>query len=217
MANLTHEIARKWCPMFMLRTKDVPPQHGGILPSEMLLFISACLECGVQTVIESGRKFGHSTEILACFADQWEVVSIERHPDAATDKRLKNRPNLSLLKGDGAKHMARLLKSYPRAALLLDGPKNMAGIELYLIHKREIVLAGVHDLCKRIEGGDANGGREWAEFEIEGSYFSDDPEYVAEFGHLDEAALKQAQHTHASLLPVASVLGILPGGLAKGE
>jgi len=227
MEKLTpYKAALRWEILFQERAGGIPPQHGGILPSEMLLFVSQCLEHKVSHVIESGRSLGHSTEILAQFPDYWRVTSIEKTPEREADRRLRKYEHIRLLHGNGRSMMRDLLEAHPGAALLLDGPKGVIGLALYWKHRKEIALAGVHDLHRQgqwsdelrmavdvldvsVPGGSAS--RVFAD-RMPGAILSDGPAFVARFGYLDITALKYIGHTHTSLLPVASVLGIFPGG-----
>lgn len=191
---------------FELNCEKFAPQHGGILPSEMLAFGAACMMVpALPAIIESGRLQGYSTDHLVEFgrALQCPVYSIEQKPDRESDKRFVD--GVMLIKGNGSRLVPELVARHPGAAVLLDGPKNDDGVRLWEKLKDRIAFAGVHDLCR----GGSNAGLMTEN--IEGAWFTDDPEYVEEFGHLDEAALKQARHTHESLLPSSSVLGLLPG------
>ena len=52
-----------------LQLESIPeriPYHSGILPEEMMCFITACHKAGVETIIESGRGMhAYSTRFLA--------------------------------------------------------------------------------------------------------------------------------------------------------
>jgi len=221
-----YEVAAKWVDLFRERTSDIMPQHSGILPSEMLLFVSQCLERGVPHVIESGRLRGYSTEVLAKFKDFWHVTSIEKRPDRPTDQRLAARyKHVMLLCGDGVRLVRDSLTSHPRSGILLDGPKGLAGLKLFWNIRRNATVVGIHDLYPqgtldddmrmilaicgvRVAGG--NLARILAN-QIPGAYFSDALVFVREFGDLDATTLTHIGHTHKTLLPCSSVLGMFDG------
>ena len=105
---------------------------GGILPSEMLFFVALCKSQGVDLIVESGRKRGFSTEVLARSFPTTEIVSIERRPRTDLDKRFDSYDNVQLITGDAETELARISSRfhYRRAALLVDGPKDDAAFDL---------------------------------------------------------------------------------------
>ena len=64
--------------MFEIQDCIVPAEHG-IYPSEMLPVCAICEECNISLIIESGRQFGYSTEILALWFrnKETQIISID--------------------------------------------------------------------------------------------------------------------------------------------
>lgn len=155
----------------------VAPQPSGIMPSEMLAFCALCRDQGVEVVIESGRKHGYSTEVLARCLWACEINSIEQSPIAASDARL-DFDNLYLVTGSGLSLVPQVTPHRRPSAVLLDGPKGHAAIALLNQVADRIAFGAVHDLCAGNEARLACAGRD--------VWYTDDPEFVAEFGHLDE-------------------------------
>lgn len=193
------ELAAKYVDRFAEVSIAVEPQHGSILPSEMLLFCAAALEAGVSTVIESGRRFGQSTEILAML-NNWTVYSVERDSSKeqrASDARLARHANLRLVAGSGERMVPRLAAEHAPAAVLLDGPKGVLALSVANSIKTPVVA--IHDCYPHTE----------VRQRFTGAVFTDDPEYVERFGWLDEATLKYRGHAnHGEILPFAGVLGV---------
>lgn len=155
----------------------VAPQPSGIMPSEMLAFCCLCRDQGVEVVIESGRKHGYSTEVLARCLPECEIISIEQSPIASSDARL-DFGNLSLVAGSGLSLVPQVTPSRRPSAVLLDGPKGHAAIALLDRVSSRIAFGAVHDLCAGNEARLACAHRD--------VWYTDDPAFVDEFGHLDE-------------------------------
>ena len=184
-----------------------------MLPSEMLLFASVCVEQGITHVIESGRKFGFSTEVLSK-CGRFELCSIDNDPIEKTDVHLKSHyPRLKILKGDGNRLVPHLVSELNgnRIAVLLDGPKNITGCKILKEIKQDIVLAGIHDVCKGNQKGGLNPGRITLETEYD-TFFSDDADLLQEFGEIDEKFLFPSYSSHSELLSDSCVLGVVKGG-----
>jgi len=193
--------------------QDVVPKGGGMLPSEMLLFASVCIEQGITHIIESGRKLGFSTEVL-CKCGCFEIWSIDTDPIEETDVVLKSQyPELQIIKGNGKRVVPYLVSELNGKciAVLLDGPKNAHGCEVFKDIKQDIVLVGIHDVCKGDQNGGLNPGRITLETEYD-SFFSDDADLLNEFGEIDAGFLYPSYSCHADVLSDSCVLGI-----AKGE
>jgi len=193
--------------------QDVTPKGGGMLPSEMLLFASVCVEQGITHVIESGRKLGFSTEVL-CKCGCFEIWSIDNDPIEESDATLKNLyPELKILRGNGNKMVASLVSelNVRRIAVLLDGPKNTTGCKVFKRIKQNITIAGIHDVCKKNELGELNPGRITLETKHD-SFFSDDTDLLKEFGEIDAEFLHPSYSCHSDLLPYSCVLGVAKGG-----
>lgn len=198
--------------------QDVSPKGGGMLPSEMLLFASVCMDQGVTHIIESGRKYGFSTEVLSrCGA--FSIYSIENDPIEESDKRLKSQfSQLQFIRGNGNGLVPLFVSelSTNRVAVLLDGPKNVTGCKILNGISSEIVLAGIHDVCKGDQRGGLNPGRITLETEYS-CYFSDDSTLLDEFGKVDSGFLFPTYSSHSELLSNSCVLGVVKGAAWKEE
>ena len=166
------ETVRKYADELIPLIQTIQPQASGIMPSEMLLFCALCWEQNVRTVVESGRKNGYSTEVLA--ACMPNVVSIESTPVREADSRLRDRENLALVTGDGRKLVPHYIAG--RTAVLLDGPKGMGAYQLFDGIRDNVVFAAIHDMTAANE----------ARAQIREGWYSDDAAWTAEFGYLDE-------------------------------
>ena len=190
------------------RIASVPPQHAAILPSEMLLFCRTCLNCGVRHVIESGRKYGYSTEVLCQFA--WQVSSIECSPERESDARLSRYGNLEMIHGLTEHVLKQLFMDRP-TAVLLDGPKGLVALSIMKKLWKSAAVWAVHDVYCGTKIRDELG-------KYDGFTFSDDPVYLSQFGAMDMAALQLRGYTsHSELLPVGNVLGVVCRGQAKED
>lgn len=168
-----------------------PFQPHGIPHSEMALIIAVCRAAKIQCVIESGRARAQSTYMLAKYLKA-TIDSIELADNAnarAGANRMKNAPHVNLVHGDGAvlaPKMARAatLMGY-RVAVLLDGPKGLAAIDV-LAECKGAVVGFIHDM-RRLDHGKPSPYRTVAELRYPGrrAFFSDDPEYVAATSWLD--------------------------------
>lgn len=192
---------------------DTEPRGAQILPSEMLLFCSAVRTLGINTVYESGRKFGYSTEVLVRAG--FEVISWETLPVPEWDARLKQFSNLILHHGDGRGAIRALAALEENdgvgLAVLFDGPKNRNGLKLFKEIVGGVSLCGIHDVCKLSQGSVPNLGRATAE-EYERVMFSDDDWWASEFKHLDRAALKHiGRDSHSGYIALGGVVCLLAG------
>jgi hypothetical protein len=178
--------------------EKVAPQHSGILPSEMLAFIAVCLSRGVQTIVESGRKQGVSTEILSNL--DWHVTSIDNNPVPEADALLAGRDNLTLLKGDGYNFVSSH-KPTATAGLLLDGPKGPPAYNLVQSVRDRYAVVAIHD---------AHPGSQLRELVKDRWYLTDNPWLIDRYGYLDLPHLKHCGfNSHSALLGEANCLAIL--------
>ncbi len=104
----------------------------GILISEFFFLYATLGNNPPQRIIESGRALGQSTELLARFFPETQIISIELeagHPDA--DKalaRLKPYDNVTCLFGDARQLM--LEHTQPQDICIIDGPKDFRALQL---------------------------------------------------------------------------------------
>lgn len=181
---------------------NVPPQHGALLPSEMLAFIKQCLMENVAHVIESGRRHGFSTECLAQF-DEWHVTSIERDPLKEKDKRFENHSNVTLLTHKAEFAMPAVFSRGGRTGVLLDGPKGMEAYNLYRRHKVEADVWAIHDTYPGTEI------RRVIEEREDHVFFTDDDWFLRNYGTIDAASLEYRGYKDHSWLSEANVLAVI--------
>ena len=200
----------------MLEKIDYQP--GGILPSDALMLCCLGATLGVTTFNESGRRFGYSTDCLASAG--FVVNSIENHSEnnADTDARLKAKHfiNLRLFNGDGSVVIPRLIaQSDGQTAVLLDGPKGPAALDVVDEIIDKVVFAAIHDLsqqCERPGGSRLNVSRLMAKTRYPDVLFTDAPEITEAYGHMDERAWKGTYGSRSELTACGSTLGIFGGG-----
>lgn len=113
-------------------------KEGSIYPREMVWFMSLCLAHDIDIIVESGRQYGYSTEILGQFAERFDkrVFSLDVERDEAMAEQVRDRlqslKKLTLLKGNTYIWMGPLLYAHldRKIALLIDGPKEWDAISL---------------------------------------------------------------------------------------
>lgn len=193
-------------PHVLDRIQCLDVQPGCILPSELLLFISAALSQRVNRVFESGRKFGYSTECL-CLWRRWSVRSCDLRQNYGRDQYLDDKYiNLILVNGDGCtivpKWVHSQVGSSNRVAVLLDGPKGEAAIELAHRLLPHVAMVAIHDVVnppKEVNSGDAN---VWTRI----------PAWTEQWGHLDEPCWRAGGYvSRTEMTADSSGLLLLPG------
>jgi len=211
------EIVRRLAPSLVDTVERIQLQPGAMLPSEMLAFVSLCVDQGADAVIESGRRCGYSTEVI-CEAIDVPVYSVERDSSKAErDSFLQDRyrDRLVLLYGDGQREVPKLIQDYKRPAVLLDGPKNLGALSVVRRVLDECCVIAVHDLAPLNCGNtsERNPGRIDAET-FPGVWFTDDETFVREFGWLDDGWINGGGYKggRSDFIRVTCVLGIFPGG-----
>ena len=182
----------------------IPPMGAGILQSEMLAFICACIEQEVERVVESGRKLGYSTETLAVCLPDCEILSTDRSPIKEEDERFAAYDNVTLFRGDGMQFIPSHISG--RTAVLMDGPKGWNALKVFLEVRDRVVFSGIHDLNK--------GNECRAELEVnEEIWFTDDEQYVLEYGYLeDEWWPLGGYNSRDSMVAESFCLGLMKGG-----
>ena len=160
----------------------------------MALILHTLHRLRIKRVIESGRARAQSTWILATYLPELEVHSVEMRDDADARfgrERVRSLKNVTLHQGDGRELVPLLtwLDKEP-TAVLLDGPKGLAAVDLLdQCFRRSHVVAGfIHDM-RRLDHGRASPFRVAAAERFPKHLFSDAPELVAQFQHLDAAVI----------------------------
>lgn len=185
------DLVRKALGNDLHRLAEEPYLPSGIPNSEMAIVVALARTEKVEVFIESGRKRGHSTGLLSKYLPGVAVHSIERNReklDRLAEKRLAVCRNLTLHYGDAFTLMPGLVKKYAgqRIAIMCDGPKGKPAIALIrqcADQSSDVVLGFLHDM--RNPPGDVMPQRAEAEATFKRSFFTDDPDYVAAFRHLD--------------------------------
>lgn len=171
-------------------------EERGILHSEMLAVCGVARMLEADIVVESGRCRGQSTLVLAKYfaGSATKIVSIENVRDenaTFAEERLAAHKHVELLYGDAARLVPEVLARYPgkRVVLLLDGPKGKQAIDIAreaFARFPSLHAAFIHDM--RIDTPQRAAVLE----EPMRAFFTDDDEYLQEFGVLDQACLPKA-------------------------
>jgi hypothetical protein len=173
------QIAATFCRL----VRDIPYEDRGVLFSEMLFLFATIGNPPPRRILESGRARGLSTLVLArCFPDA-RIISIESDCDsddaASAEKKLRNVPNVDLLYGDSTRLFPKLVQ--PKDVLMIDGPKSFRALFLALaLLEKGAAVAFLHDFYQGLPE------RELIERNLPEAFFSDDPEFVADYAYLDE-------------------------------
>lgn len=168
---------------FKQRTAGLPYESKGVLYSEMLMVFAAVGEGFTGQILESGRARGQSTHCLSVLFPEAKVVSVEfarDHEDApVAEARLGPLDNVQLEYGDSRELLPRLLE--PESVVVIDGPKGFRAMRLALnlLKTGKPRCVFLHDMS---HGSPTRG---FAEKHIPHTFFSDDPEFVDAFKHLD--------------------------------
>jgi hypothetical protein len=136
----------------------------GIYNSEMLLMISVLKFLNVETVLESGRARGHSTQLISKLLQNDDLhkslISLDFKKDSDSEyaeTNLAQYPKTKLIYGDANSILKKIVhKNFSqsdRYAVLLDGPKSFNALYLtakLIRSKMPPVALFIHDM-KKIE------------------------------------------------------------------
>jgi len=185
------DISRKILSVFLDGTSSMPYESAGILPSELLMFCGCCEVVYANQVIESGRRNGFSTKVLSQMNELGVIgrfTSIEIDPIPSVDEQIEKQfPNTKIIVGDSTNMLPHIAKK-DECALLMDGPKGPTAINL--IRTINPAVGAIHDLHRYSAGGELNQSRILAEKVFPDAFFSDQEDWVEEFGCLDEKCLR---------------------------
>lgn len=204
-------MARKLRPE--LESYLVEPQGGGVLLSELLLFLSCCEVMGVRHIVESGRKYGYSTSIFCEWASRRDakVASVEWTPIRSVDEAIRDKYgwHISLLCGDGHKLISKLVTE--KSALLMDGPKGYEAVEM--IAELKPLFGAVHDIPKFSSGDTPSVYRRDIEELFPNALWSDDDAWLEEFAEMDRPYWSYGNNyrSREEMTRNAFTLCILPG------
>lgn len=157
---------------FTISAKDVAYREGGMLPSEVLAFLSAVILSEVDIVIESGTGLGYSIEVMASVLessnitlftiDDTEASFYQKEIDwywegqhthyGHVANRLRRFSNVHVSKGNSFRVIPELLKEFhgKRIALLVDGPKDFTGLYVCLKainQTKDVRFCAIHDVA----------------------------------------------------------------------
>lgn len=169
-----------------------PYEPRGILNSEMALVIGTCRKQGINLVLESGRARGQSTYLLAKYLPDALIVSFERSRDKDAEyaeERLSGLKNVNLQYGDSLAALPYYVQLGfdHRVAVLLDGPKGFAALDLMTecFQSPQVIVGFIHDM-RALDHGEPSLFRLTAEMRFPGATFSDNRAYVEMTKHLDD-------------------------------
>lgn len=157
-----------------------PYQLHGVLPSELLFAFAVFRALGLERILEAGRMYGYSTEVMAHFgAREFVSVELREGTDAAqiAEDALSGLP-VELVYGDAREVIPPLLG--PDAMVVIDGPKGEDMAEMAV----RCIEAGAgavlcHDAAPEKPSGQA---LRKAGLSLTGS---SDPAWVQRFRYLD--------------------------------
>lgn len=195
LTNHFHKIRASITPEQEQVLAGTPFESRGILPSELAAVVGFCNVHNVETIFESGRARGFSTEVLAACLPQTRIISVEnsQDPDSEVGRRkLTGIKNVSLFQGNAEKLLPRLLKNHiaGSAIVLIDGPKGRSALKLVrrLVRSEAPVLAYfLHD-THHMSRGRPNSTRHDLSSSFNCVWFSDEKEWVSSTAFLDKNA-----------------------------
>lgn len=183
------DAARRYEESFRAVLREVEaPTEFAMLPSELLIVCTVANELGCGAIVESGRAWGFSTEVLARFFKEnipihsFELMRDEKAP--AVEERLGAFENVVLKYGDSRLAIEPYINNLPaqRIAILIDGPKGRTAVDLgrRLAGCNKVVVCFVHDAFI----GSHTRARVRRRFED--VLYSDHCQFVHEFSPIDE-------------------------------
>jgi hypothetical protein len=113
----------------------------GVFYSEAFLFLQSAERWDVETIVESGVKYGMSTSLLRAAFDG-EIISIDKEggPIYAIE-------DVDFIHDDSRHVIPHILATRKRVAVLIDGPKGLEALRLKdsCLGFRSCLVVGVHD------------------------------------------------------------------------
>ncbi len=181
--NQTLGNAKELVDQFDHLTNGTKDAFRGVQISEVF-FIYATLGKNIpQQIVESGRALGQSTYLLGKIYPNTPILSVERdphHQDAPVAvERLKECPNVSCLFGDSRILLPEM--TLKGDVIVIDGPKELRALKLALeiLEKKQAAFIFIHDCYK------GSLIRKFMEKHIPQAFYSDHPEFVANYAKLD--------------------------------
>ena len=137
----TAQSALDILPEFQRKCGKLKATPSSMLPSEILCFMGACRQAGIEKIVESGRSYGYSTECLALMG--FDIISYDYNPDPNTDARLFRYNNLVMKKAP----CPVVVSAAPKFGLLLDGPKGVDALSI--VDQSNPTVVGIHDMAPK--------------------------------------------------------------------
>lgn len=194
----------------------VPCKPNGVMPSEMIAFLALALDRQVNLIIESGRRYGQSTE---CFSALCETISIDCDPVPESDREIayKYPTTLRLHSGNGEKMVPSYVTRHVgrRIALFLDGPKGVKAYNVISAVRNNIVFGAIHDLSCYSEkpGGRQENASRTTVARDTTVWFSDDPIWINSIRQYDERAWRGSYASREEMTACGFTIGVMPGGM----
>ena len=162
------EQAAAWAEEYAVWARQTPRRPRGIWFSELFAFLTACRLFRVGSIIESGIHLGQSSEAI----QRWHIG---RH--CGIDRHVVQLPRPGTIE-------VFLFDRYGgRVAVLLDGPKDVAAVELAEeALALGVSLVGIHDMYEL--PGEAREAR-YRLSALGPSWFTDDTSFVRRYQELD--------------------------------
>ena len=197
---------------FLALMSQVPYDNEGIPMSEMFFLLCALGDEPPRRILESGRGGGQSTQVLGHRFPEVPVISVENNeqsPNArAAVSRLAHLTNVDCRFGDSRRILGELLQ--PGDVVLIDGPKEFRALQLafQLLRTGKPRVVFIHDL--HVESP----ARKFLASHLPAAFYSDEPEFVARYSHLDRLHGSQPkQHwMKEGQRGYGPTLACLPGG-----
>ncbi len=167
------------------RTAGLSHANKGIRPSELFFFYALVAPLRPRRILESGRARAQSTLVLSRLFPEASIISIEseahsKDVDIAAE-RLRGCANVTCHFGDSRRLLPEMVE--PNDVVLIDGPKDFRALNLglSLLRSGKPQLVFLHDFWL------GNPVRTFAEHALRSAIFSDAPEWVRRYAHLDSA------------------------------
>ena len=129
-------------------------QKDGIFPSEMIMFLSQCKKHNIDLIIESGIKYGYSTDVLLKYTD-CSLHSIDINLLDITKRKYENNRRIKLYEGNSKQIVNNIIENNPskKIACLIDGPKgvNACYIGRNALVYKNVKFVGIHDVAKEFK------------------------------------------------------------------
>jgi hypothetical protein len=128
---------------FKAVAESIPYINKGVFYSELFLFLRECRKKKVTLIVESGVKYGFSTQVLAA-AYEGELISIDQAEAQVPE-------GVTFIQGDSIQEIPKLLADFPEdgaVGILLDGPKGEKALALKdeCLNHPAVKVVAVHDV-----------------------------------------------------------------------